>query len=102
MSESVASIHKAGIEIAASTTTANAAFPAGDNSAFVRIVNGTNGIAYVNAGADNTVTATAANIAVRPQGEAIFGRNPNTDAYLAVILSAGATSGKVSASLVGI
>lgn len=102
MSYSICSIHKASVEITASTTTANAALPVGDASKYIRVVNSTNGIAYVNAGLDNTVAATAANVAVRPGGEAIFERSSSGDNYVAVMLSNGATTGRVSFTLVGV
>lgn len=94
------SIHAPAVEISASTTTASAALPAG-NSRYIMVVNGTNGIAYCNAGASG-VTATTANPGVPPNGMRLFERNPNTDLFGAVILSASATSGEVSMSLEGI
>ncbi len=100
MSFSIASIHTPSVEISASTTTASAVLPV-SNSRYIYVVNGTNGIAYCNAGASN-VTATNANIGVPPNNSAIFERDPNTDLYGAVILSASATSGKVSMTPIGV
>lgn len=94
------SIHAVSVEIGASTTTASAALPA-STARYIRVVNGTNGIAYCNAGG-SSVTATAANIGVAPNGTDYFERlDPSADSYGAVILSTGATSGKVSMTPVG-
>lgn len=94
------SIHAAGVEIAGSTTSANAALPASSYK-YIRVVNGTNGIAYCNAGS-STIAATAANSGVAPNSTDYFERlDPSADAYGAVILSAGATAGKVSMTPVG-
>lgn len=81
-------VHSPSVAISASTTTANGALP-NSTAAFIRVINGSTAVAYINAGADNTVAATNANIAVRPSGEAIFQRNPNTDLYVAALLSTG-------------
>lgn len=101
MAFSIASIHTPSVEIGASTTTANGLLPV-SNSRYIYVVNGTNGIAYCNAGATNAVTATNANIGVPPNSSGIFERDPNTDLYGAVILSASATSGKVSMTPIGV
>jgi hypothetical protein len=94
-------IHAPSVEISASTTTANALLPV-NNSKYLRVVNTTDGTAYVNAGATNAITATNANIGVPPRSVATFERFPNTDLYVAVILSTGATSGLVSVATVGV
>lgn len=92
-------INSPSIEIAASTITASGVLPV-SNSKYIYVVNGTNGIAYCNAGG-SSVTATAANVGVPPNGSQTFERDPNTGLYGAVILSAGATSGKVSMTPTG-
>lgn len=93
-------IHAAGVELAGSTTSANAALPASTYK-YIRVVNGTNGIAYCNAGS-STVVAAATNSGVAPNSTDYFERaDPAADYYGAVILSAGATAGKVSMTPVG-
>ena len=80
-------IHTTGTPISASTTTATAAL-AQSSAKYIRVVNGTTSLAYVNAGATG-VTATSANIAVAPNGTEIFERDPNVDVAVAVLLVTG-------------
>lgn len=80
-------IHSIGTPISASTSSARAAIPAASSGNYIRVVNGTTSIAYVNAG-DVTVTATSANFPVEPYGAVNLQRNPNEDTYVAVLLSA--------------
>jgi tRNA A37 threonylcarbamoyladenosine synthetase subunit TsaC/SUA5/YrdC len=87
-------IHTAGIAISASTSTARGVLPLSPSS-FVRVVNGSTSLAYINAG-DGSVNATSANIALEPSGVVILKRNPNTDTNVAVLLVTG--TGIVSAS----
>lgn len=89
------SIHVTSVPISASTTTANAALPT-STAKYLRFVNGSTALAYINAGVDNTVAATSANIACRPSGEVILERNPNTDLFAAVLLSTGTGTVTVS------
>lgn len=92
-------IHSPGVEISASTTTANAALP-NSNAGYLYVVNNSaDGIAYVNAGADNTVTATSANPGVPPRQSQYFIRDVNNDKFVAVKLSVGGTAGLVSVTV---
>ena len=81
------SIKTVNTPISASTTTATGALTQ-SSAKYIRVVNGTTSLAYVNAGATG-VTATSANMAVAPYGTEIFERNPDTDVAVAVLLVTG-------------
>ncbi len=87
-------IHTPAVAISASTSSARGVVPLSPSS-FVRVVNGSTSLAYINAGG-GSVTATSANIALAPSGEVILKRDPNTDTNVAVLLVTG--TGIVSAS----
>lgn len=80
-------IHTINTPISASTSTATAAL-AQSSAKYIRVVNGTTSLAYVNAGATG-VTATSANIAIAPSATEIFERNPDADVAVAVLLVSG-------------
>lgn len=95
-------IHNPAVKISGSSVSASGALPASTGK-YIRVVNGTNGIAYCNAGASSTITATNANSGVAPNSTDFFERfDPSADAWGAVILSSGATAGEVSMSIVGV
>lgn len=91
-----ANINTPAVAVSASTTSAQGTLPVGSEM-FIRVVNGSSSIAYVDAGA--APTATAANIAIAPNSTAYLQRNPNTDLVVAVLLATG--TGIVSFSLTG-
>lgn len=80
-------IHTVATPISASTSTATAALSQ-SSAKYIRVVNGTTSLAYVNAGATG-VTATSANMAIGPSATEIFERDPNADVAVAVLLVAG-------------
>lgn len=79
--------------ISASTTTASAAIPS-TGAEFIRVVNPTTALCYVNTGAA-AVTATNANIAVGAYSTEIFKIGQN-NTHVAVLLSTGTGSIPVS------
>ena len=91
-------IRTPGATIAASTTTANVQLPAGTGK-YIRAVNSSaTALCYVNAGGSG-VTATATNIQLAPYESRTFERDPNTDLYVAALLSTGTAT--IGFSIVG-
>ncbi len=89
-------VHATGIPISASTSSAQGTLPI-SQARFIRVVNPTTALCYVNAGANPT--ATSANPAVGAYSTEYFERDPNTDLVVAVLLSTG--TGTISVSLAG-
>lgn len=89
-------VHITATPIPASTTSAQGTLTP-SSSKYIRVVNGSTALCYVNAGANPT--ATSANPAVGPNATEYFERDPNTDAVVAVLLSTG--TGQVSVSPAG-
>lgn len=90
-------IHTPAAIISASTTSARVAVPQ-SSSGFIRVVNGSTSLAYINAGGD-TVVSTNANIACEPSRAVILEREVLTDTHVSALLLAG--TGTISISPVG-
>ncbi len=84
---------RAAVAISASTTTASSALPASSDN-FIRVVNPTTALCYVNSGGSG-VAATNANQAVGAYSTEVF-QIGETDTHVAVLLSTG--TGTVSVS----
>lgn len=73
---------------ATATSSQRVQITAGLNTKFVRVVNGSaSNIAFVNAGS-STVVATSSNAALGPLEARNFERDPNTQQYIAALMSA--------------
>ena len=80
------------VTVAASTTSADETITAGCH--WLRVVNTTDGVAFVKTGSTAAVTATSANFPVPAGGVAIM-KMPSDHVTVGVILASGATSGNV-------
>lgn len=98
------SVRSTSVPISASTTSANGAIPT-SSAGYFYVVNGTNGIAYINEGTSNSVTATSANPGIAPNSAGFLLRDPLllgvSGTFIAVLLSTGATSGIVQVTPTG-
>jgi hypothetical protein len=80
------------VTVAASTTSADEAIDAGCH--WLRVVNNTNGVAFVKTARGSALTATSADFPVAP-GATGFLKLTSDHNIVAVILAAGSTSGNV-------
>lgn len=81
-------IRTPGYTIAASATSSQRIGPIAINTKFVRVTNGSaTALCFVNAGG-STVAATSNNISLAPLEGRNFERDPNTDTYVAALVSA--------------
>lgn len=87
-------VHAPAVVISASTTTASSALP-NSTARYIRVVNPTTALCYVNAGGSG-VTATNANPAVGAYSTETFEIASGSDTYVAVLLSTGTGSISVS------
>jgi len=81
-------INSDSLVLSASTTSANGTLVKSINSGFIRVINGTSGIAYVKSSLTASPVAVATDMAVGPNSTVIF-QKPLDHVFYAALLSTG-------------